>query len=226
MALDALVEPSTGSSTTTMSRSAWWRPVSSDRAPNPAASITPRAAGSAARSLPYCPGRVPAKPHASTPVRPSSARRTAAAASDRTAMTSSSSGVRGMAEGRFGPVPIRNATVDDLEEISRLIVELAEYEQLAEEAVATLDDLRTHLFGPDPSAHVLMAESETGQVVGFALWYRTFSTWTGRPGIWLEDLFVRPEHRHQGFGLALLQRLRSMTDSRVEWSVLDWNEPS
>jgi GNAT superfamily N-acetyltransferase len=63
-------------------------------------------------------------------------------------------------------------------------------------------------------------------VVGFALWFRTFSTFLGRPGIWLEDLYVRPEHRKRGHGLALLQELRRRTDGRVEWLVLDWNEPA
>jgi len=123
-------------------------------------------------------------------------------------------------------VPIRNATADDVEEIRLLIADLAEYERLAQEAVATADDLRTHLFGDDPAAHVLIAETDGGEVAGFVLWYRTFSTFMGRPGIWLEDLFVRPAFRGRGFGLALLAQLRTMTDGRVEWSVLDWNEPS
>jgi len=75
-------------------------------------------------------------------------------------------------------------------------------------------------------AYVLVAESDEGEVMGFALWYRTFSTFLGRPGIWLEDLFVRPPHRKRGHGLALLNALRERTDDRVEWAVLDWNEPS
>jgi GNAT superfamily N-acetyltransferase len=123
-------------------------------------------------------------------------------------------------------VPIRNATPGDVEQIRLLIADLAEYERLAHEAVATADDLRTHLFGDDPAAHVLIAETDDGEVAGFALWYRTFSTFMGRPGIWLEALFVRPTYRGRGFGLALLEQLRTMTDGRVEWSVLDWNEPS
>jgi GNAT superfamily N-acetyltransferase len=123
-------------------------------------------------------------------------------------------------------MPIRNATESDVEEIHRLIGELAEYERAPEEAVATVDDLRHHLFGPDPAASVLIAETDGGEVAGFALWYRTFSTWLGTSGIWLEDLFVRPAHRKRGYGLGLLQQLRTMTDGRVEWAVLDWNEPS
>ena len=123
-------------------------------------------------------------------------------------------------------MPIRAATEADVDAIHALIAELADYEQLADEAVATTDNLRRHLFGPDPAASVLMAETDDGAVAGFALWYRTFSTFRGDDGIWLEDLFVRPECRKQGFGLALLQELRSMTDGRVEWAVLDWNEPS
>ena len=123
-------------------------------------------------------------------------------------------------------MPIRAATEADVDAIHALIGELAEYEQLAHEAVATTDNLRRHLFGPEPAASVLMAETDDGDIAGFALWYRTFSTFRGDAGIWLEDLFVRPEFRKQGFGLALLQRLREMTEGRVEWAVLDWNEPS
>jgi GNAT superfamily N-acetyltransferase len=123
-------------------------------------------------------------------------------------------------------VPVRAATEADLDEICSLVRELAEYEELAHEVVFDREEVRTHLFGPDPAAHVLVAESDEGDVVGFALWFRTFSTFLGRPGIWLEDLFVRPEHRGRGHGLALLQALRERTADRVEWAVLDWNEPS
>lgn len=121
---------------------------------------------------------------------------------------------------------IREATVDDVEEILALIVELAEYEEAAHEVMATAEMLREQLFGPDPSAHVLIVETAAGEVAGMALWYRTFSTWLGTSGIWLEDLFVRPQHRKAGYGRALLERLRTMTDGRVEWAVLDWNKPS
>jgi len=121
---------------------------------------------------------------------------------------------------------IRAATRDDLAEIGALIRELAEYAKMTDEVVWALDQLDQHLFGPDPSAHVLLAVGHDGEVAGMALWFRTFSTFLGRPGIWLEDLFVRPEHRRSGHGLALLQHLRALTDGRVEWAVLDWNTPS
>jgi len=121
---------------------------------------------------------------------------------------------------------IREATEADVDEILALIGELATYEELAHEAVATTDLLRQHLFGPSPAAHVLLVEASDGVVAGMALWFRTFSTFLGVPGIWLEDLFVRPEHRGSGYGKALLERLRAMTDGRVEWAVLDWNQPS
>lgn len=123
-------------------------------------------------------------------------------------------------------MPIRNATPDDIDEICALIEDLADYEKLSREVAFDRDEMREHLFGPDPAAHVLIAETDHGEVAGFALWFRTFSTFLGKPGIWLEDLFVRPAHRGKGYGLALLQRLREMTDARVEWNVLDWNEPS
>ena len=121
-------------------------------------------------------------------------------------------------------MPIRDATPDDLAEIGALIRELAEYEQAADEVAFDLADLATHLFGPDPAAHVLIATTDAGEVAGMALYFRTFSTWVGRPGIWLEDLYVRPEHRGSGLGRALLDALRARTADRVEWNVLDWNE--
>ena len=121
---------------------------------------------------------------------------------------------------------IRPATSDDIEEIASLIRDLADYEQLAHEVEFDVDALREHLFGTDPAASVLIAEAASGEVAGFALYFRTFSTFLGRPGIWLEDLFVRPEHRGQGHGAALLRHLRTLTADRVEWAVLDWNQPS
>jgi GNAT superfamily N-acetyltransferase len=120
---------------------------------------------------------------------------------------------------------LRDALPDDVPEILALIHELAEYEHAADEVAATEADLHAHLFGAQPAASVLLAEAD-GAVAGFALWYPTFSTWQGRPGIWLEDLFVRPAFRKRGLGLALLQELRRVTDGRVEWAVLDWNQPS
>ena len=120
---------------------------------------------------------------------------------------------------------IRDATADDVADIVAMIRELAAYEEAADEVTLDQDDVALHLFGPSPVASVLLAETD-GAVAGFALYYPTFSTWLGTPGLWLEDLFVRPEHRKHGFGLALLQELRARTDGRVEWAVLDWNQPS
>ena len=123
-------------------------------------------------------------------------------------------------------MPLRDAVDADLDEICALIGELADYEQLRHEVVFDRDDVRRYLFGADAVAHVVIAETEAGDIAGFALWFPTFSTFLGQPGIWLEDLFVRPQFRGQGHGLALLQHLRSLTDGRIEWAVLDWNEPS
>jgi GNAT superfamily N-acetyltransferase len=123
---------------------------------------------------------------------------------------------------------IREATPDDLGEICALIRELAEYERMADEVVLDEAEVGRWLFSAERVARVLIASPDDAAdvVAGMALWFPTFSTFLGKPGIWLEDLFVRPPFRGQGLGLALLQALRSMTDGRVEWNVLDWNEPS
>jgi GNAT superfamily N-acetyltransferase len=123
-------------------------------------------------------------------------------------------------------MPIREAAESDLDEIAALIRELAEYERLSDEVEFDPAELGRHLFGPSPVAQVLMAEADDGQVAGFALYFPTFSTFLGKPGLWLEDLFVRPAFRKQGLGLALLHELRARTDGRVEWAVLDWNAPT
>jgi len=123
-------------------------------------------------------------------------------------------------------VPVREAGSDDVDEVARLIRELAVYEKLEHEAVASVDDLRAVMTGPDPVVRVSLATEADGTVVGCALWYRTYSTFTGRTGIWLEDLFVRPAQRGSGHGRALLEHLGSLTDGRVEWDVLDWNAPA
>jgi GNAT superfamily N-acetyltransferase len=122
---------------------------------------------------------------------------------------------------------LRPATIDDLDEIIALINDLAEYERAPEEVVLERDVVAQHLFGDDPAAQVVLAvDDASAEVAGFALYFRTFSTWLGRPGLWLEDLFVRPEHRGKGYGAALLRHLRTLTDGRIEWAVLDWNTPS
>ena len=97
--------------------------------------------------------------------------------------------------------------------------------RVLDEVVLDRDELASHLFRDPPAASVVLAEDEDG-IAGMALYHGTFSTWLGKPGIWLEDLFVRPEHRGKGHGRALLQHLRTLTDGRVEWAVLDWNTPS
>ncbi len=119
---------------------------------------------------------------------------------------------------------IREATEADADEVLALIGELADYEKLADQAVATAEDVRQALAGPVVTVSLL--EADDGAVAGMALWFRTFSTFAGRHGIWLEDLFVRPVHRGRGYGRALLDHLRAQTDGRVEWAVLDWNEPA
>jgi GNAT superfamily N-acetyltransferase len=120
---------------------------------------------------------------------------------------------------------VRAGEPGDLDEILALVRELAEYEREPDAVVFDRDAFARHCFGDDPVARVLIAESE-GTVAGFALYYRTFSTWLGRDGIWLEDLFVRPTYRRRGCARALLDELRRRTDGRVEWAVLDWNEPA
>ena len=126
-------------------------------------------------------------------------------------------------------VTIRPATADDVALIAQLIRELAEYERLADAAVATDDGLREQLFGERPAAEVLIAEAD-GEPAGFALFFHTFSTFLGKRGLYLEDLFVRPAFRSLGLGrhlMAALARIAVQRDcGRFEWSVLDWNEPS
>ncbi len=127
------------------------------------------------------------------------------------------------------PASIRAARADDSATIATLIRELAAYEQLEAQARAGAEDLRRHLFGDRPAAEVLLAEVD-GQPVGFALFFPTFSTFRGQPGLYLEDIFVRPEHRGRGIGKALLAAIAAIAVGRccgrLEWSVLDWNEPS
>jgi GNAT superfamily N-acetyltransferase len=124
---------------------------------------------------------------------------------------------------------IRFATSNDSKTICRLIRALADYERLAHEVVLDEARLHDHLFGSRPFAEVLLAE-EAGEVIGFALFFHNYSTFLGKPGIYLEDLFVQPEHRGKGHGKALLAALARLAlerdCGRLEWSVLNWNEPA
>lgn len=124
---------------------------------------------------------------------------------------------------------LRPGTEADLELIASLIRALADYERLAHEATFDVEDLRRNLFGPRPYAETIIAEVD-GVAAGFALYFHNFSTFLGKPGIYLEDLFVKPEHRGSGLGRALLARLAAIAVERdcgrLEWSVLDWNEPA
>jgi len=126
-------------------------------------------------------------------------------------------------------VVIREATRDDVPTLLGLIAELAEYERAADQARGTPELLDAALFGADPTAEALIAE-RAGETVGCAIFYRTFSTWECRPGIWLEDLYVRPEHRRGGVGGLLVHRLaqiaRSRGYARLEWEALEWNTPA
>jgi GNAT superfamily N-acetyltransferase len=124
---------------------------------------------------------------------------------------------------------IRAAVPSDSDLIFAFIRELAEYEKLLDRVDATVGDIARDLFGPSPRVFCDIAEAD-GAPAGFALWFYNYSTFRGRHGIYLEDLFVRPALRGKGIGKALLANLakRAVAEncSRVEWSVLDWNEPS
>jgi len=126
-------------------------------------------------------------------------------------------------------VRIDPAVPADVPLILDLIRGLAEYEHEPLSATATAEQLQDALFGERPAAECVIARIDGG-AVGFALWCQNFSTWTGRPGLWLEDLFVQPEHRRCGAGRALLRHLAHICVERgygrFEWSVLDWNRPS
>jgi GNAT superfamily N-acetyltransferase len=124
---------------------------------------------------------------------------------------------------------IRASTIDDVPIILRLIRDLAEYERAPNDVVATEEGLREVLFGNRPSAEVVLA-LENEKPVGFAVFFHNFSTWLGQPGLYLEDLFVRPDARGKGYGRALLVHLARIASERgcgrMEWAVLDWNEPA
>ncbi|HWD53720.1 MAG TPA: GNAT family N-acetyltransferase [Acidimicrobiales bacterium] len=121
---------------------------------------------------------------------------------------------------------IRPAVEADVPELVAMIRELAEYENLSDQVMVTEDDLERTLFGPGAVVSDSVIEDGDGGLAGHALWYRTFSTFLGRTGIWLEDLYVRPEHRRQGHASALLRHLRGETGGRLEWEVLEWNQPA
>jgi GNAT superfamily N-acetyltransferase len=124
---------------------------------------------------------------------------------------------------------IEPATESDLPAIVRLVRQLARYEKLEHAMVASQDDFRQALFGDERHAHALMAFADDAPV-GFALYFYNFSTFVGRRGIYLEDIFVEPEHRGRGIGSGLLKRLAKIAKEqncgRLEWSVLTWNQPS
>ncbi|WP_423601652.1 GNAT family N-acetyltransferase [Sphingomonas sp. MS122] len=124
-------------------------------------------------------------------------------------------------------ITIRQAGPEDFELVAEFIRKLAEYEKLAHEVRFDDEVLRGHLFGEHPAAEVLIGEVD-GVPSGFALFFQTFSTFEGKPGIWLEDLFVEPHARGAGLGRALLARLAALVvergGARLEWNVLDWNE--
>jgi GNAT superfamily N-acetyltransferase len=126
-------------------------------------------------------------------------------------------------------VRIAAAKESDVPVILELIRSLADYERLAHEVVATPDSLRESLFGVRPAAEVVIAYLDH-EPVGFAVWFQNYSTFLGRAGLYLEDLFVKPERRGQGIGRTLLAHVASVAITRgagrMEWSVLDWNKPA
>ena len=126
---------------------------------------------------------------------------------------------------------VRRIRPEDIDEVDRMIRELATYERSLDEVKGSAEDLRRALTAPEPLLFGHVAEAPDGSgLAGFALWYVTYSTWEGQHGLYLEDLFVRPQHRGTGLGKALLAALAAEAATRgyprVEWWVLDWNEPA
>lgn len=138
------------------------------------------------------------------------------------------SAVQSLPNNSITPV-FRLATIDDVSTILSFIRKLAEYEKLAHEVVVTEQTLEHHMFGPNPRAECLIAEIN-GNPAGFALFFHNFSTFLGKPGLYLEDLFIDPEYRNQGLGMGFFQELAKIAldrdCGRMEWWVLDWNEPA
>ena len=128
-----------------------------------------------------------------------------------------------------GTIVYRDAAPGDEAIVAHFVRRLADYEKLLHEATATDDDFRLALFGERPRLHALIVEKDAAPI-GFAVWYYDFSTFTGKPGLYLEDVFVEPEHRGGGIGKAifriLARRARAEGCTRMNWSVLDWNTPS
>ena len=124
---------------------------------------------------------------------------------------------------------IREARIEDIEAIHDLIVELAIYEREPDAVTATVDDIKKSLFDQNPVANCLVSEIDNN-IVGIAIWFLNYSTWLGKPGIYLEDLYVKPEFRGKGIGLGLMRSLAKICVEngyeRFQWWVLDWNEPS
>lgn len=125
---------------------------------------------------------------------------------------------------------IRNATADDAAVILRFITELAVYEKAGHEVEATVETLCASLFGPQSVTRAVICETVYGEPAGFAVWFLNYSTWQARNGLYLEDLYVTPDHRGAGVGKMLLRHLAQVAVAegcgRFEWSVLDWNEPA
>lgn len=124
---------------------------------------------------------------------------------------------------------IRQATAEDAEIILAFIIELAIYEKAEHEVLTTVEEIRESMFGSGSKTSALIAEVDT-KPVAYAVYFYNYSTWLGKNGIYLEDIYVSPDYRHQGIGKALLQKVANIALSnncgRVEWSVLDWNTPA
>jgi GNAT superfamily N-acetyltransferase len=126
-------------------------------------------------------------------------------------------------------IEVRSARLSDARSLFSLIESLAEYERLSEQVVGSAEQLADHLFGPAPAAEAVVAEIGS-DVVGFAVFFSTFSTFLCQPGLWVEDVYVSPEHRREGAGSALLAHIAALAlrrnCGRLEWSALNWNDPA